>query len=132
MGLSDIAKAPVSHGVEPHDLETGPALRRPGLSTSRTLLLATATARAVSFMRRLRPSAARTNSDRSQTPLCERVKRAPKGGNLVLGVSPWSRDMRSGGGVGEIGGLRQRRARGESGGQHADEAVSGAVRRDDF
>src|SRR5271157_2549476 len=23
MGLSDIAKAPVSHGVEPHDLETG-------------------------------------------------------------------------------------------------------------
>src|SRR5271166_2365635 len=26
MGLSDIAKAPVSHGVEPHDLETGPSL----------------------------------------------------------------------------------------------------------
>jgi hypothetical protein len=23
MGLSDIAKTPVSHGVEPHDLETG-------------------------------------------------------------------------------------------------------------
>src|SRR6516165_1776692 len=29
MGLSDIAKAPVSHGVEPHDLETGPDLRVP-------------------------------------------------------------------------------------------------------
>src|SRR5271165_39492 len=27
MGLSDIAKAPVSHGVEPHDLETGLSLR---------------------------------------------------------------------------------------------------------
>src|ERR1700733_9561099 len=27
MGLSDIAKAPVSHGVEPHDLETGSSLR---------------------------------------------------------------------------------------------------------
>src|SRR5271156_2009343 len=27
MGLSSIAKAPVSHGVEPHDLETGPGLR---------------------------------------------------------------------------------------------------------
>src|SRR5208337_4256813 len=27
MGLSDIAKAPVSHGVEPHDLETGSGLR---------------------------------------------------------------------------------------------------------
>ena len=27
MGLSDIAKAPVSHGVEPHDLETGRAFR---------------------------------------------------------------------------------------------------------
>src|SRR5271166_6579849 len=27
MGLSDIAKAPVSHGVEPHDLETGLRLR---------------------------------------------------------------------------------------------------------
>src|SRR5208283_4147528 len=27
MGLSDIAKAPVSHGVEPHDLETGLELR---------------------------------------------------------------------------------------------------------
>src|SRR5208337_582312 len=27
MGLSDIAKAPVSHGVEPHDLETSPGLR---------------------------------------------------------------------------------------------------------
>src|ERR1700722_1751244 len=29
MGLSVIAKAPVSHGVEPHDLETGPDLRVP-------------------------------------------------------------------------------------------------------
>ena len=29
MGLSDIAKAPVSHGVEPHDLETGPRTSRP-------------------------------------------------------------------------------------------------------
>src|SRR5580704_15993054 len=27
MGLPDIAKAPVSHGVEPHDLETGLSLR---------------------------------------------------------------------------------------------------------
>src|SRR5271167_3179140 len=27
MGCSDIAKAPVSHGVEPHDLETGSGLR---------------------------------------------------------------------------------------------------------
>jgi Amidohydrolase len=50
MGLADIAKAPVSHGVEPHDLETG--LR---LSRSSSLLqtiqppLATPTARAVSF-----------------------------------------------------------------------------------
>ena len=29
MGLSDIAKTPVSHGVEPHDLETGRALALP-------------------------------------------------------------------------------------------------------
>src|SRR5258708_38048642 len=29
MGLSDIAKTPVSHGVEPHDFETGPGLRVP-------------------------------------------------------------------------------------------------------
>src|SRR5208282_75161 len=29
MGLLGIAKAPVSHGVEPHDLETGPGLRVP-------------------------------------------------------------------------------------------------------
>src|SRR5580704_13796112 len=29
MGLSDIAKAPVSHGVEPRDFETGPGLRVP-------------------------------------------------------------------------------------------------------
>jgi hypothetical protein len=28
MGFSDIAKAPVSHGVEPHDLETGLRLSR--------------------------------------------------------------------------------------------------------
>src|SRR6516164_793087 len=28
MGLADIAKAPVSHGVEPHDLETGLRLSR--------------------------------------------------------------------------------------------------------
>src|SRR5271166_6830512 len=36
MGFSDIAKAPVSHGVEPHDLETGPGLRvGPRLSSSR-------------------------------------------------------------------------------------------------
>jgi len=36
MGLSDIAKAPVSHGVDPHDLETGPGPRvRSGPSTSR-------------------------------------------------------------------------------------------------
>src|SRR5580704_5353040 len=34
MGLSDIAKAPVSHGVEPHDLETGPRLRVPPQSFS--------------------------------------------------------------------------------------------------
>jgi hypothetical protein len=27
MGLSDIAKAPLSHGVEPHDLETSSSLR---------------------------------------------------------------------------------------------------------
>src|SRR5271166_2608730 len=37
MGLSDIAKAPVSHGVEPHDLETGSSLRsrRQSFGTSR-------------------------------------------------------------------------------------------------
>ena len=29
MGLSDIPKAPVSHGVEPHDFVTGPGLRVP-------------------------------------------------------------------------------------------------------
>ena len=29
MGLSDIAKAPVSHGVEPHDFQRGPGLRVP-------------------------------------------------------------------------------------------------------
>src|SRR5271166_2344857 len=34
MGLSDIAKAPVSHGVEPHDLETGPDLRVPRQPTA--------------------------------------------------------------------------------------------------
>ena len=37
MGLSDMAKAPVSYGVEPHDLETGSRLhsRRQPFRTSR-------------------------------------------------------------------------------------------------
>src|ERR1700749_1633496 len=50
MGLSGITKAPVSHGVEPHDLETGLRLSRAS-SLLQTIQpsLAAPTARAVSF-----------------------------------------------------------------------------------
>jgi hypothetical protein len=68
MGLSDIAKAPVSHRVEPHDLETGSRLhsRRQPFRTPPPSLAA-ATARAVSFLggkRAFRPA-------ESMTGVCE-------------------------------------------------------------
>src|ERR1700751_5571415 len=64
MGWSGITKAPVSHGVEPHDLETGPSLRfRPYPLTPATL--AAPTARAVSSLGGQRAYKDRLEKDRN-------------------------------------------------------------------
>jgi hypothetical protein len=97
--LSDIAKAPVSHGVEPHDLATGPGLRvplsahRPPPRTRRPyrasglVLTSTPDGYGASRLRRLQP--VRMGKERCSPTACQTAQISRNGARRDTPMSTW-------------------------------------------